>query len=189
VTLQIGQTAPDFEQDTTNGSIRFHDWIRRSWCVLFSHPRDFTPACITELAEAARLKPEWSKRGVKLIGLSIDSSDGQARWEKAIAQTLGLALNFPVIADADRMVSTLYGMVHADTEQALTVRRVFVIDADKKIRLMLTYPPSTGCDFGEMLRLIDRLQLFDTRTGVTAANWWEGSGKMTSALRLSGSLT
>ncbi|MFI4999083.1 MAG: redoxin domain-containing protein [Reyranellales bacterium] len=188
MTLQIGQTAPDFEQDTTNGSICFHQWINRSWCILFSHPRDFTPVCTTELAEAARLKPEWNKRGIKVIGLSVDSSDGHARWEKDIAEAQGLALNFPVIADADRMVSTLYGMARSGAEPSMAVRSVFVIDPYKKIRLMLTYPPSTGCNFGEVLRLVDRLQLFDARTGATPVNYWDGNNGA-SALRLSGSVS
>lgn len=169
MTVQLGQIAPDFEQDTINGSIRFHEWMNRSWCILFSHPRDFTPACVAALATAARLKAEWNRRGVKIIALSVDSSEGHARWEKDISETHGWTLNFPVIADADRMVSTLYGMVQPEADPAADVRCVFVIDPDKKIRLMRTYPPATACNFEEMLHLVDRLQLGDAEHGVAAA--------------------
>ena len=168
MTVQLGQIAPDFEQDTINGSIRFHEWMNRSWCVLFSHPRDFTPVCLAALATAARLKAEWKRRGVKVIALSVDSADGHARWEKDIAETHGWTLNFPVIADADRMVSTLYGMVRPGEGPAAVLRCVFVIDPDKKIRLMRTYPPATACNFEEMLSLVDRLQQGDGEQGRAA---------------------
>ncbi len=171
MTIQLGQIAPDFEQDTTNGSIRFHEWIANSWCILFSHPKDFTPVCTTELAEAARMKPEWDRRGVKVIGLSVDPAESHMRWEQDIADTQGQSLNFPVIADADRRVATLYGMVHPQAEPMLTVRSVFVIDPAKKVRLMLTYPPSTGRNFNEILRVVDSLQLTDRHKVATPANW------------------
>jgi alkyl hydroperoxide reductase subunit AhpC len=174
LTIQLGQIAPDFEQDTTNGSIRFHEWVNGSWCVLFSHPKDFTPVCTTELAEAARLKPEWDKRGVKVIGLSVDSSDSHASWEKDIEETQGQALNFPVIADPDRKVATLYGMVHPLTEPSLTVRSVFVIDPNRKVRLTMTYPPSTGRNFQEILRVVDSLQLTDAHKVATPVDWQDG---------------
>ena len=174
MTVQLGQIAPDFEQDTTNGGIRFHEWMNGSWCVLFSHPKDFTPVCTTELAEAARLKPEWDKRHVKVIGLSVDPSDSHVRWEKDIEETQGQTMNFPMIADADRKVANLYGMVHPDADPSVTVRCVFVIDPNKKVRLMLTYPPSTGRNFQEILRVIDSLQLTDTHKVATPVNWKDG---------------
>lgn len=170
MTVQLGQIAPDFEQDTINGSIRFHEWMNRSWCILFSHPRDFTPACVAALATATRLKAEWNRRSVKIIALSVDSADGHARWASDIAESHGWTLNFPVIADADRMVSTLYGIVRPETDPSTIVRCVFVIDPDKKIRLMRTYPPATACNFEEMLRLVDRLQQGDTELEATSAS-------------------
>jgi alkyl hydroperoxide reductase subunit AhpC len=174
MSVQLGQIAPDFEQDTTNGSIRFHEWMNGSWCVLFSHPKDFTPVCTTELAEAARLKPEWDKRKVKVIGLSVDPSDSDVRWEKDIEETRGQTVNFPVIADPDRKVANLYGMVHPAADPSITVRSVFVIDPNKKVRLMLTYPPSTGRNFAEILRVIDSLQLTDAHKVATPVNWQDG---------------
>jgi alkyl hydroperoxide reductase subunit AhpC len=174
MTIQLGQIAPDFEQDTTNGSIRFHEWINGSWCVLFSHPKDFTPVCTTELAEAARLRPEWQKRRVKVIGLSVDSSVSHVRWEADIEETQGPRVNFPVIADTDRKVATLYGMVHPLADPLLTVRSVFIIDPAKTIRMMMTYPPSTGRNFREILRVIDSLQLTDAHKVATPANWQNG---------------
>jgi alkyl hydroperoxide reductase subunit AhpC len=159
--VQLGDIVPDFEQDTTMGPIRFHQWLGASWGVLFSHPKDFTPVCTTELAEAARLKPEFDRRGVKVIGPSVDPADSHRRWADDIAETQGQTLNFPVIADADRSVATLYGMVHPNSDPALTVRAVYVIDPAKKLRLTLTYPPSTGRNFAELLRTIDPLQLTD----------------------------
>jgi len=174
MTVQLGQIAPDFEQDTTNGSIRFHEWMNGSWCILFSHPKDFTPVCTTELAEAARLKPEWEKRHVKVIGLSVDGSDNHVRWEKDIEETQGQAMNFPMIADTDRKVANLYGMVHPDADPSVTVRCVFVIDPNKKVRLMMTYPPSTGRNFMEILRVVDSLQLTDAHKVATPVNWKDG---------------
>ena len=172
--IQLGQIAPDFEQDSTTGRIRFHEWLGDSWGVLFSHPKDYTPVCTTELAETARLKPEWDKRNVKVLGLSVDSGENHKGWERDIEETQGQALNFPVLADVDRKVSDLYGMVHPEADPALTVRSVFVIDPAKKIRLMLTYPPSTGRNFLEILRTIDSLQLTDSQKVATPVNWQKG---------------
>jgi alkyl hydroperoxide reductase subunit AhpC len=172
--LQLGQIAPDFEQDSTEGRIHFHAWAGSSWVVLFSHPKDFTPVCTTELGEVARLRPDWEKRNVKVIGLSVDPAGNHAAWAADIKETQGHALNFPLIADADRTVSTLYGMVHPDADPAVTVRSVFVIDPNKKIRLTLTYPPSAGRNFDEVLRVIDSLQLTDKQKLATPANWRPG---------------
>jgi thioredoxin-dependent peroxiredoxin len=172
--VQLGQIAPDFTQDSTDGKISFHQWLGNSWGVLFSHPKDFTPVCTTELAEVARLKPEWDKRHVKPIGLSVDSGTNHAGWAKDIEETQGHALNFPVIADADRTVSDLYGMVHPDADPSVTVRTVFIVDPNKKVRLMLTYPPSTGRNFDEVLRVIDSLQLTDAHKVATPVNWTDG---------------
>lgn len=174
MTIQLGQTAPDFEQDTTNGSIRFHEWLGSSWGVLFSHPKDFTPVCTTELGEVARLQPEWAKRNVKPVGLSVDTTASHARWEDDIAETQGHAMNFPMVADTDRKVANLYGMVHPETDPMLTVRSVFVIDPAKKVRLILTYPPATGRNFQEILRVIDSLQLTDAHKVATPVNWRQG---------------
>ena len=174
MTIQLGQVAPDFEAETTSGRIRFHDWLGTSWGVLFSHPKDFTPVCTTELGEAARLKPEFDRRGAKVIGLSVDTADRHAGWERDIEETQGQRVNFPMIADHDRTVSDLYGMVHPEADPALTVRAVFVIDPAKKVRLMLTYPPSTGRNFAEILRVIDSLQLTDAHKVATPVNWQPG---------------
>jgi alkyl hydroperoxide reductase subunit AhpC len=174
MSLQLGQIAPDFEQQSTQGPIRFHDWLGAFWGILFSHPKDFTPVCTTELGEVARLKPEWDKRGVKPLGLSVDPTDSHRGWEKDIQETQGHALNFPMIADADRKVSSLYGMIHPDSDPLLTVRAVYVIDPNKKIRLILTYPPSTGRNFDEILRAIDSLQLTDREKVATPVNWEPG---------------
>lgn len=174
MTIQLGQIAPDFEQDSTQGRIRFHEWLGNSWGVLFSHPKDYTPICTTELAEVARLKDEWEKRGVKPIGLSVDPAESHKGWEKDIEETQGQSLNFPVLADADRRVSDLYGMIHPSADPAVTVRTVFVIDQTKKIRLILTYPPSTGRNFQEILRAIDSLLLTDTHKVATPVNWEDG---------------
>jgi alkyl hydroperoxide reductase subunit AhpC len=172
--LQLGDIAPDFTADTTEGPIHFHEWIGDSWVVLFSHPKDFTPVCTTELGETARLKPEFDKRNVKIIGLSVDPSDSHRAWAKDIQETQGHALNFPVIADAERKVSDLYGMIHPKANDTLTVRSVFVISPDKKIRLILTYPASTGRNFAEILRVIDSLQLTDKYKVATPVNWKQG---------------
>jgi len=172
--IQLGQIAPDFEQDSDQGRIKFHEWLGSSWGVLFSHPKDYTPVCTTELAEASRLKPEWDKRDVKVIGLSVDTTERHAGWAADIEETQGQALNFPVLADADRKVSTLYGMIHPESDPSVTVRSVFVIDPAKKVRLTLTYPPSTGRNFQEILRVIDSLQTTDKYKVATPANWQKG---------------
>ena len=172
--IQLGQVAPDFEQDSTQGRIKFHDWLGSSWGVLFSHPADYTPVCTTELGEVARLKPEWDKRNVKPIGLSVDPADSHKGWEADIEETQGQAVNFPVLADPDRKVSNLYGMVHPEADPKVTVRSVFVIDPNKKVRLTITYPPSTGRNFDEILRVIDSLQLADAHKVATPVNWKDG---------------
>jgi thioredoxin-dependent peroxiredoxin len=172
--LRLGDTAPDFTQDSTEGQIRFHDWIGSSWAVLFSHPKDFTPVCTTELGEVAKLKPEFDKRHVKVIGLSVDPLGSHRDWSRDIAETQGAAPNFPLIADADRKVSDLYGMIHPNANDTLTVRSVFIIDPNKKIRLTLTYPASTGRNFPEILRVIDSLQLTDEYKVATPVNWKNG---------------
>jgi len=172
--IRLGDIAPDFSATTTQGPIRFHEWIGDSWCVLFSHPKDFTPVCTTELGETARLKPEFDKRNVKIVGLSVDPADSHSKWAEDIKETQGHALNFPVIADADRKVSDLYGMIHPNANDTLTVRSVFIIDPKKKVRLMLTYPASTGRNFDEILRVIDSLQLTDKHSVATPVNWKQG---------------
>lgn len=174
MTIQLGQIAPDFLQDSSQGPIRFHAWLGESWGVLFSHPKDFTPVCTTELGEAARLKPEFDRRNVKIIGLSVDTTTNHAAWDADIARTQGQATNFPMLADGDRKVSTLYGMVHPEADPGVTVRTVFVIDPNKKVRLMLVYPPSTGRNFDEVLRVIDSLQLTDANKVATPVNWKPG---------------
>lgn len=174
MTIQLGQIAPDFEQGSTAGRLRFHDYLGEAWGVLFSHPKDYTPVCTTELAEVARLKPEWTKRNVKPVGLSVDRVDSHRGWARDIEETQGQALNFPIIADADRTVSDLYGMVHPDADPSVTVRSVFVIDPQKKVRLVLTYPPSTGRNFVEILRATDSLQLTDAHRVATPVNWTDG---------------
>lgn len=174
MSIQLGQVAPDFEQDSSVGRIRFHDWLGDNWGVLFSHPKDYTPVCTTELAAVAALKPDWDKRRVKPIGLSVDSADSHKGWERDIEETQGQALNFPLIADTDRTVSELYGMVHPAADPSVTVRSVFVIDPAKKVRLILTYPPSTGRNFSEILRAIDSLQLTDAYKVATPVNWTDG---------------
>lgn len=172
--IQLGQIAPDFHQDSTIGILHFHQWLGDAWGVLFSHPKDFTPVCTTELAEVGRLKPEWDKRNVKPLGLSVDPVAQHKNWEEDIEQTQGQSVNFPIIADTDRKVANLYGMVHADVDPGITVRSVFIIDPDKKVRLTLTYPPSTGRNFREILRVIDSLQVTDAHMVATPANWIDG---------------
>lgn len=172
--IQLGQIAPDFEQDSTQGRIRFHDWLGSSWGVLFSHPKNFTPVCTTELGEVAKLRPEWDKRNVKPIGLSVDPVEAHHKWEFDIEETQGAALDFPMIADLDAQVSSLYDMIHPESDPTVTVRSVFVIDPSKKVRLILTYPPSTGRNFAEILRAIDSLQLTDARSIATPVNWSPG---------------
>jgi thioredoxin-dependent peroxiredoxin len=181
--LQIGDTAPDFEAETTEGRIKFHDWIGDSWAVLFSHPKDFTPVCTTELGYMASIKPEFDRRGVKIVGLSVDPVDRHAEWAKDIEETQGTAPNYPVIADTDFNVSKLYGMLPAATEgdptartpaDNQTVRNVFVIGPDKKVKLILIYPMTTGRNFDEVLRVIDSLQLTAKHKVATPANWKAG---------------
>ena len=172
--LQLGDTVPDFTQDSTHGPIRFHQWIGNSWAVLFSHPADFTPVCTTELAEVARLKEAFGKRNTKVIALSVDPVDSHDKWLGDIQETQGQEVNYPILADADRKVSDLYGMIHPNAATTFTVRSVFVIDPEKKLRLTFTYPPSTGRNFDEILRVIDSLQLTDHHKVATPANWTDG---------------
>ncbi|MBV9221930.1 MAG: peroxiredoxin [Methylobacteriaceae bacterium] len=181
--LQIGDTAPDFEAQTTEGPIRFHDWIAGSWVVLFSHPKDFTPVCTTELGYMAKIKPEFDKRGVKIVGLSVDPVGNHAKWADDIKQTQGFAPNYPMIGDPDLTVSKLYGMLPASTSGTYegrtpadnqTVRNVFVIGPDKKIKLVLVYPMTTGRNFDEVLRVIDSLQLTAKHKVATPVNWKQG---------------
>jgi alkyl hydroperoxide reductase subunit AhpC len=172
--LQLGDIAPDFEAETTEGKISFHEWLGNSWAVLFSHPKNFTPICTTELGYTAKLKPEFEKRGVKVIGLSVDPLTSHAKWADDIKETQGHALNFPLIADQDRTVSNLYGMIHPNANDTLTVRSVFIIGPDKKIKLTLTYPASTGRNFDEILRVIDSLQLTSKHQVATPVNWKAG---------------
>lgn len=174
MSLRLGDIAPDFEADTTDGRLRFHDWLGDSWGVLFSHPRNYTPVCTTELGYTAKLKPEFDKRNVKAIGLSVDTLADHQGWSYDIEQTQGTALNFPLIADADKKVATLYGMIHPNASETFTVRSVFVIDPQKKIRLTITYPASTGRNFDEILRVIDSLQLTDRYKVATPVNWQRG---------------
>ena len=174
MSLKLGTTAPDFVQESTEGTINFHEWLGDSWGVLFSHPADFTPVCTTELGAASKLKNEFEKRNVKIIGLSVDTLDSHKKWIEDINQTQNAKVNFPLIADADRKVATLYGMLHPEASETVTVRSVFVIDPDKKIRLTLTYPAATGRDFNEILRVIDSLQLTSYHQVATPANWKQG---------------
>lgn len=183
MSLKIGDTAPDFEAQTTEGPIRFHEWIGQSWAVLFSHPKDFTPVCTTELGYMAKIKPEFDRRGVKIIGLSVDATDDHERWARDIEETQGTAPNYPIIGDSDFHVSQLYGMLSGDTSGEAgartaadnqTVRNVFVVGPDKKIKLILIYPMSTGRNFDEVLRVIDSLQLTEKHKVSTPANWKPG---------------
>jgi alkyl hydroperoxide reductase subunit AhpC len=174
MSVRLGDTAPDFTADTTQGTIHFHEWLGDSWGVLFSHPKDFTPVCTTELGYVARIKPEFDKRNVKVIGLSVDPVDSHVKWEGDIEETQGTAVNFPMIGDADRTVSDLYDMIHPNANDTLTVRSVFIIGPDKKVKLTLTYPASTGRNFDEILRVIDSLQLTAKYKVATPANWADG---------------
>jgi alkyl hydroperoxide reductase subunit AhpC len=183
MSLSLGDTAPDFEAETTEGKINFHDWIGDSWAVLFSHPKSFTPVCTTELGYMARIEPEFARRGVKVIGLSVDALDKNEGWADDIAETQGFAPNYPIISDADFNVAKLYGMLAASTEgdsgartaaDNQTVRNVFVIGPDKKIKLILVYPMTTGRNFDEVLRVIDSLQLTATHKVATPAQWQQG---------------
>jgi alkyl hydroperoxide reductase subunit AhpC len=172
--LRLGDKVPDFTQDSTQGPIHFGAWQADSWVVLFSHPGDFTPVCTTELGMVAKLKPEFEKRNVKVIGLSVDPLDKHARWAGDIEETQGAALNFPLLADADRSVAQLYDMIHPEASATATVRSVFVIDPNGTLRLTLTYPAATGRNFDEILRVIDSLQLTDTARVATPVNWKQG---------------
>lgn len=172
--LRLGDTAPDFEQDTSEGRIHFHEWLGDSWGVLFSHPADFTPVCTTELGYTAKLKDEFAKRNVKVLALSVDPVDSHNKWIDDINETQNTRVNFPIIADADRKVSTLYDMIHPNADTSATVRSLFVIDPAKKVRLIITYPASTGRNFNEILRVIDSLQLTDHHKVATPANWEKG---------------
>lgn len=172
--LRLGDTAPDFTAETTQGTIKFHEWLGDSWGVLFSHPKDFTPVCTTELGTVAKLKDEFDRRNVKVIGLSVDPVESHLEWEKDIAETQGQAVNFPMIADPDRTVADLYDMIHPNASDTLTVRSVFVIGPDNKVKLTLTYPASTGRNFDELLRVIDSLQLTAVHKVATPANWNHG---------------
>ncbi len=172
--VRLGDTAPDFTAETTQGTVTFHEWLGNSWGILFSHPKDFTPVCTTELGTVAKLKPEFDKRNVKAIGLSVDPLKDHTAWTKDIEETQDCQVNFPLIADPDRKVSNLYDMIHPQANDSLTVRSVFVIGPDKKVKLTLTYPASTGRDFNELLRVIDSLQLTAKHKVATPANWKHG---------------
>ena len=172
--LRLGDTAPDFTTDTTAGTLSFHEWLGDSWGVLFSHPKDFTPVCTTELGRVAALKPEFDKRNVKVIGLSVDSVESHNKWESDIEETQGTAVNFPMIGDSDRKVSNLYDMIHPNANDTMTVRSVFVIGPDKKVKLQITYPASTGRNFDEILRVIDSLQLTAKYKVATPVDWKDG---------------
>jgi thioredoxin-dependent peroxiredoxin len=172
--LQLGDEAPDFTADTTDGPLHFHQWLGNGWGVLFSHPKDFTPVCTTELGRVSALKPEFDKRGVKVAGLSVDPLDSHQKWAGDIKETQGHALNFPLIADPEKKVANLYGMIHPNANDTLTVRSVFVIGPDKKIKLTLTYPASTGRNFDELLRVIDSLQLTAKHKVATPSDWKQG---------------
>ena len=172
--LQLGDTVPDFTQDTSEGSISFHSWAGDSWVVLFSHPADYRPVCTTELGTVASLKPEFEKRNVKVLALSVDSVDSHKGWINDINETQNTTVNYPIIADPDRKVADSYGMIHPNSLNNLTIRSVFIIDPNKKLRLSLTYPASTGRNFDEILRVIDSLQLTDYHQVATPANWKDG---------------
>jgi thioredoxin-dependent peroxiredoxin len=174
MTLRLGDTAPDFEQDSTIGRIKFHEWAGNSWVVLFSHPADFTPVCTTELGLTAKLKSEFDKRNVKAIALSVDTSAQHKEWIKDIEETQKTVVGFPIIADTDKKVSELYDMIHPGESTTATVRSLFVIDPNKKLRLMITYPMSCGRNFDEVLRVIDALQLSDSHSVATPGNWKQG---------------
>jgi thioredoxin-dependent peroxiredoxin len=173
--VRLGDIAPDFTANTTQGEISFHEWLGDSWGVLFSHPKDFTPVCTTELGYVAKIKPEFDKRNVKVIGLSVDPVESHEKWEADIAETQGTAVNFPMIGDPDRKVADLYDMIHPNASDTLTVRSVFVVGPDKKVKLTITYPASTGRNFDEILRVIDSLQLTAKYKVATPANWTNGN--------------
>lgn len=174
MTLRLGDVAPDFEQDSSLGKINFYDWAGASWVVLFSHPADFTPVCTTELGLTSKLKSQFEQRGVKVIALSVDPADKHQEWIKDINETQNTVVGFPIIADADRKVSELYDLIHPNASATATVRSLFVIDPAKKVRLIITYPASTGRNFDEILRVIDSLQLTDNYSVATPGNWKDG---------------
>jgi alkyl hydroperoxide reductase subunit AhpC len=173
-TLRLGDIAPDFTQDSSEGPIHFYDWAGDSWVVLFSHPKDFTPVCTTELGYTAKLNSEFAKRNAKVLALSVDPVDSHKGWINDINETQNTKVNFPILADADRKVSTLYDMIHPNASDSFTVRSVFIIDPKKKVRLTITYPASTGRNFDEILRVIDSLQLTDNYSVATPVNWKQG---------------
>ena len=173
-TVRLGDIAPDFEAETSQGKIKFHEWMGDSWCVLFSHPADFTPVCTTELGAVANYYPEFQKRNVKVIALSVDGVDSHMEWIKDINETQHTTVNFPIIADQDKRVAELYDMMHPNASESFTVRSVFIIGPDKKVKLTLTYPASTGRNFDEILRVIDSLQLTANYSVATPANWKDG---------------
>jgi thioredoxin-dependent peroxiredoxin len=172
--LRIGEVVPDFTAETTEGPIKFHEWIGDNWAILFSHPKNFTPVCTTELGYMAGLKPEFEKRKVKVIGLSVDNVDSHKKWAEDIKETQGNAPNFPVIADPDQKVARLYDMIHPEVSDIFTIRSVFVIGPDKKVKAMITYPASTGRNFDEILRLVDSVQLTAKHSVATPVNWKHG---------------
>jgi alkyl hydroperoxide reductase subunit AhpC len=174
MSLRLGDIAPDFEQESSLGPIKFHEWLGDSWGVLFSHPADFTPVCTTELGLTAKLAGEFEKRNVKTIALSVDSAASHKEWIKDINETQAANVGFPILADADRKVAELYDMIHPNANETLTVRSLFVIDPKKKVRLIITYPASTGRNFDEVLRVIDSLQLTDNHSVATPGNWKQG---------------
>lgn len=172
--LRLGDEAPNFTAETTEGSINFHEWIGDNWAVLFSHPKDFTPVCTTELGEVAKIKEQFNKRGVKVMGLSVDPMSDHKEWIKDINETQNTTVNFPMIADPEKKVATLYDMIHPNALDNLTVRSVFIVGPDKKVKLMITYPASTGRNFDEVLRVIDSLQLTAKHSVATPVNWKDG---------------
>ena len=174
MSILLGDVVPDFEQDSTEGRIRFHDWIGDGWAVFFSHPKDFTPVCTTELGEVAKLKPEFAKRGAKVIAISVDPVSEHKRWIGDIEETQNTKINFPILGDPERKVSSLYQMIHPNAAETVTVRSVLVIGPGRKLRASITYPPSTGRDFREILRVIDSLQLTDNYKVATPVNWKDG---------------
>lgn len=174
MTLRLGDIAPDFNAPTTEGPIQFHQWAGKEWVIFFSHPKNYTPVCTTELGYTAKLKGEFAKRNAKAIGLSVDKLEDHHGWTKDIEETQGCTLNFPLIADADKKVANLYDMIHPNASETFTVRSVFIIDPNKKVRLILTYPASTGRNFDEILRVLDSLQLTDSHKVATPVNWKQG---------------
>jgi len=172
--IRLGDEAPNFTADSTEGSIDFHEWLGDSWGILFSHPKDFTPVCTTELGYVAKLKPEWDKRNVKVVGLSVDSSENHDAWSSDIEETQGTKVNFPLISDPDKKVSDLYDMIHPNASDTVTVRTVFIVGPDKKVKATLTYPQSAGRNFDEILRLVDSLQLSAGYSVSTPVNWKDG---------------